>query len=122
MAYMNQEMKKTIAIAMKPVLKKYGVKATLSVENLSTIHLNIKSSKFDFMKQAGYDGKYMTVNPYSYERDFSGECLEFLKEAHNVLLGAGWYNNSDSQSDYFDIAYYYYVNVGRWNTPYEMVK
>ena len=86
MAYMNQEMKKTIAVAMKPVLKKYGVKATLSVENLSTIHLNIKSSKFDFMKQAGYDGKYMTVNPYSYERDFSGELPASFRDSISCPL------------------------------------
>jgi hypothetical protein len=37
MAYMNQEKKAKISALMKPVLKKYGVKATLAVRNNSTI-------------------------------------------------------------------------------------
>lgn len=122
MAYMNQEKKSIIAVAIKPILKKYGVKATLSVENKSTIYLNIKSSKFDFMNQAGYDGKYMQINPYYYDKQFKGECLDFLKEAYQALMSAGWYDKSDSQSDYFHTAYYYYINVGQWNKPYELVK
>jgi hypothetical protein len=41
MAYMNQEKKAVIANAMKPVLKKYGLKGSLSVQNHSGITLNI---------------------------------------------------------------------------------
>ena len=49
MAYMNQEKKAKIAANLKPVLKKYGIKGTLSVRNHSSISLNIKSGKIDFI-------------------------------------------------------------------------
>jgi hypothetical protein len=48
MAYMNQEKKARIAAAIKPVFKKYGLKATLSVHNHSSICVNIKSGPIDF--------------------------------------------------------------------------
>lgn len=134
MAYMNQEKKAIISNLMKPILKKYKVKATLKVDN-ATIYLNIKSSPLDFIGQYNEIAKKdirnsytpftpvtdsMQVNPYWFNDQFKGEILEFMKEAHDALRGAGFYNNSDIQSDYHDIAYYYYVNVGQWNKPYEL--
>ena len=50
MAYMNQERKAQIVAAVKPILKKYGIKATFAVRNHSTICLNIKSGKLDFIE------------------------------------------------------------------------
>ena len=49
MAYMNQQMKAKIAALLKPILKKYGVKGSLSVRNHSTICLTVKSGKIDFI-------------------------------------------------------------------------
>ena len=34
------------------------------------------------------------------------------------MKGTTWYNNSDSMSDYFDIAYYLDVNIGKWDKGY----
>jgi hypothetical protein len=131
MANMNQTKKKIINDLIQPILKKYSVKASLSVD-CSSIYLNIKSSKFDFFEQynriagAKYNGNYlfsavstnMEINPYHFQSEFEGEILKFLSEAHKALCGASFYDNSDSQSDYFDIAYYYYVKIGKWNKPY----
>ena len=50
MAYMNQQKKAVIASNLKPVLKKYGLKGSLSVNNHSTIVLTVKSGKIDFIK------------------------------------------------------------------------
>jgi hypothetical protein len=119
MAYMNQEKKAIINNLMKPILKKYKVKATLSVSHRSTVHLNIKSGAIDFpLNEQGYT----QVNPYYYEEHFASnqDAVAFLTEAHAALKGAGFYNRSDIQSDYFDIAYYYYVNIGQWNKPYQL--
>lgn len=118
MAYMNQEKKKIIADAMKPILKKYGVKATLSVENRSTINLNINSSKFDFL---GLEHNYGSINLYRYNEQYSEECLEFLKEAHGALMSAGWYDESDIMTDYFNVAYYFHINIGRWDRKYQRI-
>jgi hypothetical protein len=48
-------------------------------------------------------------------------CLLFLNEAYEILFSMGYYNNSDSQRDYFDIAYYVDVNIGRYEKPYQLI-
>ena len=35
-----------------------------------------------------------------------------------AMKGTTWYNKSDAMSDYFDIAYYLDVNVGKWDKGY----
>jgi hypothetical protein len=51
MAFMNQERKAKLAPAVKAVLKRYGVKGTLSTERHS-ISLNIKSGPAITMKRS----------------------------------------------------------------------
>jgi len=123
---MNQEKKKIIASKLKPVLKKYGVKGTLSVRNHSSIVLNVKSGPVDFIKDYGdaEDARKfgIQVNPYWFEEHFTGKSKKFLKEAFDALKSAGYYDRSNAQIDYFDTAYYYDINIGRWNKPYELTK
>lgn len=116
MAYMNQEKKAKIAAAMKPVLKKYKLKATLSVHNHSSISVNIKSGPIDF------GGDRIQVNPYWLQDHYQGTALKALQEIKQALLAADYYNHSDAQIDYFNTAYYYHINVGRWNKPYVITK
>lgn len=140
MAHMNQEKKAKIAAALKPVLKKYGVKGTLSVRNHSTICLTLKSGKIDFienfiktdidsnfggkMEQRRVDylrqNKSMDVNPYWFQEHFTGSAKAFLTEAFKALKSADWYDESDAMTDYFNTAYYVDVNIGKWNKPYEV--
>jgi hypothetical protein len=124
MAYMNQERKAVIAANLKPVLKKYGVKGSLSVRNHSTIVLNVKSGEVDFFEDYGdrEDARKfgIQVNPYWFHEHFEGVSKNFLTEAFNALKSAGYYDNSDAQIDYFDTAYYYDINIGRWNKPYQL--
>ena len=109
---MNQEKKAKIAAKMKPVLRKYGLKGSLSVHNHSSITLTIKSGKLDF------GGDYIQVNPYWLESNYKGTVLKALQEIKQALLAADYYDNTDAQIDYFDTAYYYNINVGKWNKPY----
>jgi hypothetical protein len=139
MAYMNQERKAKISAMLKPVLKKYGVKGTLRVDNHSTITLNIKEGSVDFIQnyletvknsfqvsadQNKYitEKQYLDVNPYWYHDHFSGIAKSFLKEAMDALKGAGWYDRSDAMTDYFDTAYYVGISIGQWKKPYQVVK
>jgi hypothetical protein len=137
MAYMNQDKKAKIATKLQPILKKYGIKGTLSVRSHSTIVLTLKSGKIDFIANSnkvcgashyqtangwkpntsGYDD----VNQYWYQDHYDGKTKAFLDEAFRAMKSAGWYNNSDIQTDYFDIAYYVDINIGKWNKPYEVV-
>ena len=126
---MNQEKKSKIAQNLKPILAKYGIKASLAVRNHSSIVLNIKSGTIDFIgnfnssinTQRG-DRKAegsIDVNPYWYQEHFSGVAKEFLTEAMTALKSADWYDKSDIQSDYFNVAYYVDINVGKWDKPYQ---
>ena len=121
MAYMNQEKKAKIAATLKPILKKYGVKGTLSVQNHSTIKLTITEGKIDFNKDFGEDTRFgIQVNPYWYQNHFDGASKKALSEIIPAMYSADYYDNSDAQIDFFDCAYYIDVNIGKWNKPYKV--
>lgn len=42
---------------------------------------------------------------------FSGEALEILWLIHEAVH-VGWYNNSDAMIDYFDVDFYFDLNIG----------
>lgn len=117
MAYMNQEMKKAIAPVVKNILKRYGVKGTLSVRNHSTLVLNITEGKIDFLKDS--DRKYTGVNRYWFHEHYDGVAKECLTEVIAAMNSGNW-NNSQIEVDYFDVGWYIDVNIGKWNKPYKL--
>jgi hypothetical protein len=117
MAYYSQAMKKAHEPKIKALLKEYGMKGSLSVNHHSTVVLTLKSGPIDF-GQDEHRG-FIDVNVYWLDEHYSGRALEFLKAAHKILMEGNW-NNSDIQSDYFDIGWYVDIRVGRWNKPYIM--
>ena len=141
MAYMSQEKKAKIAPVVKSILKKFGVKGSLSVRHHSTLVLNLKSGPIDFVEnfietdnkvlhgnkmsqdQIDYIRKNQSVdvNPYWFKEHFSGKALSFLKEVFTAM-NEGNHDRSDIQSDYFDVGWYVDVNIGKWNAPYVLAK
>lgn len=136
MAFMSQEKKKELAPAIKTVLKKYGIKGSLAVDNNSTLVLNIAEGPIDFCgdywevgskREPNYlperkeDVTYIQVNHYHYDKHFSGKAKKFFSEVI-PLMNIGNYDRSDVMSDYFDVGWYVAVNVGKWNKPYKLVK
>lgn len=139
MAYMNQEKKQKIVEKVKPILKKYKMKATFAVSNHSTIVVNIKSGSLDFIgdmnpnrndllnpHKVDYEKlreKYtLDINPYWYQEHYTGKSKKFFSELFPALYSADYYDRSDIQTDYFDTAYYVDVNVGNWKQPYTITK
>lgn len=134
MAYVSQDMKKAKLEKIKPILKKYGLKGSMSVRHHSTLVLNISEGKIDFIKNSndtcsadfyqiaqGYKpctDQYMQVNEFHYEKHFSGVALKALKELYAVLFEGHW-DNSDIMTDYFNTAYYVNLNIGNWDKPYK---
>lgn len=136
---MNQERKAKIVAAVKPILKKYGMKGTFKVDHYSSITLTLKSGKIDFIadlrpeqisfgsriavdkekerKQYSFD-----INQYWFHEHYipSSKACKFLNELIPAMKAADWYDNSDARIDYFDTAYYYHIKVGRWDKPYEV--
>jgi len=136
MAWMNQDKKQKLAPAIKAVLKKYGMKGTLAVSH-STLVVNIKSGKLDIMEnmwratfpRTEEEVRSITnldVNTYWIHEQFSGKVREFMEELKDAMNGKGSeihnHDNSDIQTDYFDVGWYIDINVGRWNKPYILEK
>ena len=131
---MNQERKAKITKMLKPILAKYKVKGSLSVRNHSTIVLTLKSGAIDFIGnsnrvcgndfyqvQRGFKpttSGYDQVNPYWFQDHYDGDAKAFLTEAFKALKSADWYDETNAMIDYFNIAYYVDVNIGKWNSPY----
>lgn len=142
MAYVSQEMKAEIAPVIKALLKKYGLKGTLSVRTHSTLALTISQGKIDFIEnwiktdelshhgrkmsedQKAYVRKNQTldVNTYWAHEHFSGRAKEFLEQAIRALKGPRYFDESDAMTDYFHCSHYIGINIGRWNKPYALVK
>lgn len=129
MAYMNQERKAKIAALLKPLLKEYGVKGTLSVRNHSTIVMTIAAGGIDFI--GNYEAKrgiepdsraHLDVNVYHYRDHFDGKALEFLSKAIPILNLSGDadanFDKSEPMTDYFHVGWYVDVQVGKWDKPY----
>ena len=123
MAYVSQELKAKLAPKIKAICKKHGVKASLAVRNHSTLVLNIKSGKIDFYSDFGNEESArkfgIQVNTYWYHEHFSGKAKTFLSEVIPVM-NSGNHDNSDIQTDYFDVGWYVDVNIGKWNQPYTL--
>lgn len=135
MAYISQEEKAKIAPVVKALLKKYNLKGSLSINNHSTLVLTIKAGEIDFIKnyntvvakragghRLGNPAKdNISVNPYWFEEHFNGQAKKFLTEAHKAIKGEGWFNHSDSQTDYFHLKHYVEVSIGKWDKPYALI-
>lgn len=137
MAYVSQEMKRELTPAIKAILSKYDVKGSLAVSNHSTLVLNIKSGKIDFIKnhndvvdqrnpgdlRQGYKVTgYIQVNTYWTDEHFTGKAKKFFAEVIAAMKGPNFFDHSDSMTDYFHVSHYIDINVGKWNKPYVLEK
>lgn len=114
MAYVSNETKAAIQTALKPVFKKYGIKATVARNSYkSTLVVNVTAGDIDF----GAD--HIDVNIYWIDDNHKGIARDFLKEVLQTIRTAGdWFDNSDPYTDYFHTAFYIDINIGRWDKPY----
>jgi hypothetical protein len=120
MAYVSQEKKKDLAPAIKAVLKKYKMKASIGVDNHSTLVVNIKSGVIDFTDFLnGRD--YTNVNEYWIEKHYSGVARDFLLELLAAMEGKDFFNHDDGMTDYFNRSHYTDINIGKYEKPYLLV-
>lgn len=134
MAWMNQERKSQLAPAIKAVLKKYGIKGSISVNNHSTLAVTLREGELDLIGEANRWNRdyarrtgqrfhpvvdYYQANPYKDAAEFSDPAIaNFFRELTAAMRGNLWYDRSDAMTDYFDTAYYLSIDVGKWNKPY----
>jgi ABC-type proline/glycine betaine transport system substrate-binding protein len=140
MAYVSQEKKANLAPTIKAIMKKFGVKGSLSIRNHSSLVLTVKSGKIDFVEnyittdankpyankmaadQVAYIRKngYLDVNTYWIHEHYSGAAEKFLTEMKAAMEGPDFFNEDDIQSDYFSRSHYVDINIGKWDKPYEV--
>lgn len=144
MAFMNQEKKKELAPGIKAVLKKYGMKGSISVRHHSTLIVKIKSGKLDIIENSientDVDNNpfyspedmqqiverkrkegFIGVNYFHIDTHYSGEVAEFLKELKSAMM-KGNHDNSDIMTDYHDVGWYIEIEVGSYNKPYQLLE
>ena len=127
MAYIGAQDVKAIRDELKATFPnfKFGVRkgsGSLSVE------VTIKQGPVDFAEVfKGERTAYAQINEfhlylYGKHEAFFDQVLEIIKCAPARAGGRAWFDKSDSQTDYFSIAYYIHLNVGEWNAPYACTK
>jgi hypothetical protein len=140
MAYISKAEVQAKSAKLKEINKKYGVKATFSGSNSSTLQLTVSSGQIDFISdycdmivirnscfepQSIIDNakktKYIQINHYYLDTQFSDVTLQYLEEVY-ALMKEGHYDESDVMTDYFNCSWYNSIHIGRWNKGYELVK
>ena len=121
MAYVSQADKKELAPAIKAVLKKYKMKASIAVRNHSTLAVTIKEGAIDFSDNFTHGDGYIDVNVYHIDAHYNGVAREFLNELLAAMKGPKYFNDDDAMTDYFSRSHYTSINVGKWSQPYECV-
>lgn len=130
MAYINQEKKKEIHEALKGIIPK-GWKWSLSIHHHSTLNLLIQAAPVDLMstlvpskyEQDTYPLKSADINVY-YVRDafkVEEEVIADLFVSIRDAMMAGNHDNSDIQSDYFDVGWYISIKLGKWDKPFTVI-
>ena len=123
MSYISTEDVKKIRVALK---NEFGKKLKFGVRKSAgghSVSVTIKSGTVDFsdiMRNNTYDqvqvNQYHLQN-YGVHKSLFEKIVEIIKTAPSNK----WYDNSDAMIDYFDVAFYFDLNVGDWNNPYKKV-
>ena len=123
MSYISTEDVKKIRVALKNEFGKklkFGVRKSPSHHSVS---VTIKSGTVDFsdlMRNNTYEQvqvNHYHLQNYGVHKSLFEKIVEIIKTAPSKK----WYNNSDAMIDYFDVAFYFDLNVGDWDNPYKKV-
>ena len=108
MAYINAQETAQIRNALKaafPTMK-------FSVRKQHSMSLNVTVVKGNIDLVDGQINQYHLDN--TSHPDFWKQVLDIIKNGSDRK----WFDESDSQSDYFHTAFYIHMRVGDWNKPY----
>jgi hypothetical protein len=132
MAYITTAEVKEIRIALK---KEFGSDFKFSVARRSgglAVKVAIIAGTVDF--SALWEGKaetdygygYTDINHYHITEDNYGDKAKLFAKIDNIIKtapanaegGRAHFDKSDSQTDYFHVAFYYDIEVGKYDRPY----
>jgi hypothetical protein len=126
MAYINQEKKAELAKEIAKVMPT-NWKYTLKIRHHSTFVLTIRQAdvyliKENMVSQTRDKGElsYCSINEYSLHSYYSGKLLKIFESIKGAMM-VGNHDNSDIQSDYFDVGWYIDINIGKYEAPFRLV-
>jgi len=117
MAYVSQENKKTLAPQIKAVLKKYKMKASISICNYSTLVVTIQSGVLNFDLPTGS----ADVNEFWIDKNYEGEQQSFLNELLAAMQGQDFFDHSEPMTDYHHVSHYTDIKIGTYKKDYLLV-
>jgi hypothetical protein len=129
MAYISTKEVSAIRNELKEKFGKNGFKFSVRASDKMKVHVNIMKGKTDFSdlwknnKPGDYGFGYEQINHYHLHQygkheNFFREIEKVIQTAPASVTGEKWYDKSDIQSDYFNVAFYYQISVGQWDKPY----
>ena len=138
MAYISAEDVNHIRVALKKEFPQYKFSVTRD-HHLGVMIALMKGpafKDFEYLDRYTHETKIGTLNEDHHQinhfhlEDFYGKenaeilgkVSEIAHTAPGLAGGKKYYNNNDIQSDYFDVAYYVSISVGKWNKEYEIVE
>ncbi|NCQ52017.1 hypothetical protein GW796_09005 [archaeon] len=118
MAYVSQDEKRKLSPIIKEVLKKHGLKGSISINNYTTLVVTIKSGTIDFKADAIHKEYWYNVNEYFIEKHYTGKAQKALLELRDAM-NIGNYNNTHAN---LDVGWYIEINLGTLNKSYILEK
>ena len=125
MAYIDAKDVQAIRKELKENFK--GFKFSVTKSHSSSVNVTILSGPVDFSDITDESG-YAQINQYWLDR--TGDHKAMFEKMIDIIKTApmrgdgynkqGWFDKSDSMTDYFHTAYYFNVNVGKWSQPYQL--
>lgn len=125
-----------VAEIRKALKAKYGAKFKFSVARRDgglAVTVAIMSGKTDFSNlwAGAAPGDYgygkVDINHYHVTEENYGKHAKLFDDIVKIIKtapakaegGRGWFDKSDAMTDYFHVAYYFDLHVGKWDRPYE---
>ena len=122
MAYITTEKVKEMRDKLKELFPaKKGWKLSITKEHYSGVNCSILTAPFELRLDTTRTNE--SVNHYYVKEHYndnpaSKEALLSILQ----VLNTNNYNNSDSQSDYFDVGHYVSLSIGKWDKPFLVKK
>ena len=135
MAYITTEEVKAIRTQLKAEFGKDFKFSVRKSTSLSSVCVTILKSPLAFTDVLTYKDpatgelitrEYSSVNHYNIENFYkNAEEVKVLSKINEIILtaptsvtGEDFYDESDTMTDYFNVSFYYDIEVGHWDKPY----
>jgi hypothetical protein len=117
MAYISKDEVKNVREMLKKEFPKF--KFAVAGGNSNSLSVSIMKGPEDFSE---ITDKWSNASINEFHLYQYGRFEKLFAKMLKVMKSQNWFDESDSMTDYFHIAYYLHLSIGKWNKPYVQVK